>query len=461
MFSAVKARGMYYRYASDVPAWQQEMAIEQWEAKADVEPPVIETIVAGMYLVFGEHLWFGRIVASLFWTLGGFALFALAHRIASIDGAIVALVYYLFLEFGVVTSRAFQPDPLMVGLILCGLWAFYRWQEEKTWKWALLVGLLSGMAIFIKNVAIFPLLGAFALVILSTQGLKQALKDPQVWVVAVITALPTAIYMIDGLYISKDLDTTMGLRLFPNLWIDQGFYVRWRNVIENTLGLGAFLVALLGIFLAKPGRDRSLLLGAFVGYMLFGFVLPYHISTHNYYQLPLVVFVALSLAVVGNVIFEKIIEINGHSILVRTAIAGILLFWIGSEMWNVRIELLKDDYRGELQMWEELGDKLGHTTPVLVLTQDYGNRLAYWGWQRLEEWPTTGDQGLRELAGKARPFEEIFDERIVGKQYFLITNFNQFESQPELMDKLFNTYPIVEQSENYIIFDLQDRVVQP
>ena len=56
LFSAVKARGMYYQFASDVPDWQREMAIEQWDAKADVEPPVIETIVAGMYLLFGEQL---------------------------------------------------------------------------------------------------------------------------------------------------------------------------------------------------------------------------------------------------------------------------------------------------------------------------------------------------------------------------------------------------------------------
>ena len=134
LFSAVKARGMYYQFASDVPEWQREMAIEQWQAKADVEPPVIETIVAGMYLLFGEHLWFGRLVASLFWLLGGLALIGLARRIASLDGAIVALAYYLFIEFGVIASRSFQPDPLMVGLILVGLWAFVRWNEERSWK---------------------------------------------------------------------------------------------------------------------------------------------------------------------------------------------------------------------------------------------------------------------------------------------------------------------------------------
>jgi len=460
LFSAVKARGMYYRYATDIPAWQKEMAIEQWEAKADVEPPVIETIVAGMYILFGEHLWFGRIVASLFWTLGGLALFGLAQRIASIDGAIFALLYYLFIEFGVFASRSFQPDPLMVGLILCGLWAFYRWYEQKTWRWALTVGLLSGMAIFVKNVAVFPLLCAFALVILSTRGFKQAFKDPQVWAIVVITALPTAIYMIDGLYISKELDTAMGLRFFPNLWIDPAFYVRWKNIIGNTLGFGPFILALLGIFMAKPGIDRPLLLGTLLGYLVYGFVLPYHVSTHNYYQLPLIVFIALSLSMVGKSIFQKIIEINGRSLWVPAAVVCIMLFVIASKMWNVRVDLAKDDFRGEPQFWAELGDKLGHTMPVLGLTQDYGNRLAYWGWQRLDEWPTTGDQDLRALAGKTSSFDETFNERIVGKQYFVVTNFKQFDSQPELKDKLFKTYPVIEQSPDYIIFDLQHQLVQ-
>lgn len=458
LFSAVKARGMYYQYANDVPEWKREMAIDQWDAKADVEPPVIETIVAGMYLVFGEHLWFGRVVASLFWLLGGLALFGLARRIASVDGAIVALAYYLFIEFGVIASRSFQPDPLMVGLMLAGLWSFVRWGEERTWKWTLITGLLSGMAIFVKNVAVFPLLGAFALVILSTRGLKRSVSDPQVWVLAVITALPTLIYTIDGLYISKDLDPALGLRFFPQLWSDPAYYVRWRNIIGNTLGFGAFLTALLGIFLAQPGRDRSLLVGTLLGYLLYGFIFAYHISTHNYYQLPLIVFIALSLSVVGKALFQKMSEINASSIIVRFVVAGIILLGVGSAMWNVRVDLVRDDFRAEPQFWGELGDKLGHTTPVLGLTQDYGNRLAYWGWQEVDEWPTTGDQNLRELAGVAKSFDEIFNERVSGKEYFVVTHFKQFDNQPELKEKLFNSYPVIEETSEYIIFDLRNPI---
>ena len=453
--SAIKARGMYYQFAKDVPEWQREIAIQQWKDADVFEPAVNETVVAGLYLLFGEHLWLARIASSVYWLLGGLALFALTKRIASVDGAILALAFYLFLGFGVIASRSFQPDPLMVGLILAGLWSFMRWDEERTWKWTIITGLLSGMAIFVKTVAVFPLLGAFAFVILAKRGLKQSVRDPQVWALAIITILPVAIFMIDSLYISKNSNLSADLRFFPSFWIDPTFYVRWKNMIGNTLGFGAFLIALLGIFLAKPGRDRALLFGLFAGYIAYGLAFSYHIITHSYYQLPLFVFISLSLSVVGNAIFHRLKEINSISVFARLSVGVIILFAIAFEMWNVRVELVRDDDRAEPQFWAELGEKLGRSSAVIGLTQDYGNRLAYWGWKVTDQWPTTGDQNLRELAGKSKTFDEIFAERVKGKDYFLVTNFNQFNNQPELKDKLFSSYPVLEQTPEYIIFDLQ------
>jgi hypothetical protein len=266
--------------------------------------------------------------------------------------------------------------------------------------------------------------------------------------------------MVDGLFISKDLDTAIGLRFFPQLWSDPAFYVRWKNIIANNLGFGAFLLALLGIYMAHPGRDRSLLVGTLLGYLLYGFIFAYHISTHNYYQLPLMIFISLSLAVVGKTLFRRMIEINDRSVWPRIVVLGIILFGIGSAMWNVRVDLVRDDFRDEPRFWADLGNTLGHTTPVLGLTQDYGNRLAYWGWQQVDEWPTTGDQNLRELAGKAKGFDEIFADRISGKQCFVVTHFRQFENQPELKEKLFDTYPVLEETPDYIIFDLQHPLEQ-
>jgi hypothetical protein len=191
------------------------------------------------------------------------------------------------------------------------------------------------------------------------------------------------------------------------------------------------------------------------GYIIYGLMFSYHFITHNYYQLPLFVFISLSLSVVGSALFQKLKEINNASLIARISVAGIILFAMAFEMWNVRVELVRDDDRAEPQFWARLGEKLGRSSDVIGLTQDYGNRLAYWGWKVTEQWPTTGDQNLRELAGKAKTFDEIFTERVEGKDYFVVTNFNQFDRQQELKDKLFNTYSILEENPEYIIFDLK------
>ena len=52
-------------------------------------------------------------------------------------------------------------------------------------------------------------------------------------------------------------------------------------------------------------------------------------------------------------------------------------------------------------------------------------------------------------------------ERTTGKQFFVVTLFNQFDQQPELKEFLYENYPIYDQSDDYIIFDLQHPIEQP
>ena len=97
--------------------------------------------------------WLGRLLNSIFWLLGGLALFDLARRMASISndasnapvvGALSALAYYVALPFAVQASRAFQPDPGMVVWIILASWAAYRWSETGAWRWALAAGAAAG-----------------------------------------------------------------------------------------------------------------------------------------------------------------------------------------------------------------------------------------------------------------------------------------------------------------------------
>ncbi len=129
LLSALKARGMYYQTlsADDVPAEQRSFAIQQWKFRASVEPEFFERVVAFTYQFTGEQVWVARIYSSLFWMIGAVFLFLLARDLTSTDGALAATAFYVFLPYAVIASRSFQPDPLMVMLIIIFWWAVYKW----------------------------------------------------------------------------------------------------------------------------------------------------------------------------------------------------------------------------------------------------------------------------------------------------------------------------------------------
>lgn len=456
LFSAFKARGMYYSMlpeSADVLAWQRELAIQQGNESAIIEPPVMERLVAVTYLIAGgEYLWIAKIYSSLFWLVGGVFLFLLAREISSTDGAMVALIFYLFLPYGIIASRSFQPDPLMVTLVIAGAWAMYNWRIKATWKWTIAAGLLNGAAIFIKNVAVFPLLGV-ALALVLERGFKESIQDRKTWLVAILSALPTAAFVIYGTFIAGFLTQQFSLRFFPDLLRDPAFYLRWKGQLDGIPGFGTVVVAWLGIFLARRRSVTALLAGLWIGYVVYGMVFTYHITTHDYYNLPVIPIVALSLSISVAILSEQLSKPQ-PSVLVRSIFALSLLIITATHMWYARVDLAKVDYRQDVDFWWALGEKLGHTNPSIGLTPDYGARLAYWGWQDVSSWYYSEDLALRELAGKEIDLGQRFESQIEGKCYFVVTQFGRLDDQREAKQTLYDSYPIYEQTDRYIIFQL-------
>jgi 4-amino-4-deoxy-L-arabinose transferase-like glycosyltransferase len=458
LFSALKARGMYYQYVTDAPAWQRAAAIRLGDV-GNIEPPVMETIVSQTYRLTGEHLWIARIYSSLFWVLGGLALFLLIQELASNGAAIIGTLVYLFVPYGIIASRVFMPDPLMVALIVYSIWALFRWQNTSKWKWAILFGIFSGLAIFVKSVAVFMVVGAFAGVILGTRGLKRSIRDPQVWVMGVLLVLPIAVYTVYSA-VTGSLENQTALRFFPQMWLDPAFYFSWQNLMSTATGFGVWVAGIVGVFLADKQRERPMLLGLWIGYIAFGFTFPYHFITHDYYHLTVIPIAALSLAPVVRVVFERFFERN-PGLFPRLVLVVLVLFGVAVQSWYARARLASADYSNEPSFWAGLGDKLGHDASIIGLTEDYGYRLAYWGWQGSSAWYTSADIAVRYMAGQNIDLAKKFAEDTAGKQYFLVTMFGEFNNQPVIKDLLNLHYPIFAQTDEYIIFDLQHPLSQP
>jgi len=453
--SLLISRGMYYEHLTTAPEWQRNMAVAEQQGEGLIEPPIMEALVALTYNLVGEQVWVGRIYASLFWLLGGVAIWLLGRELSMKWGGLIALAYFLFVPFAVTASRAFLPDPLMVAAMAWALWALYRWEKRRTWKAAILAGVLTGFAILVKSVAVFPLLGAAVGLVISRGSLKRILTDKQIWAIAGITALPTIVYYTYGI-IYQDLGGQFGLRFFPEMLKDPSFYVRWLFLAAGFSGFVAMFASLTGILFFPSNGPRFMAIGMWVGYVVYGLVFPYHIMTHDYYHLPLILIVAFGLIPVADLIIEQGIRKIGR--LWQAAFIALLLFGISMQIWLARNTMASADYRGETAFWQELGQTIGHDKSVIELSGDYGYRLAYWAWVNGSQWPSTADMALRSLSGQSQSSDisSMFAEMASGKDLFLVLSPSEWQSQADLRDYLTAHYQLIasDEGDGYWIFDL-------
>jgi hypothetical protein len=91
----------------------------------------------------------------------------------------------------------------------------------------------------------------------------------------------------------------------------------------------------------------------------------------------------------------------------------------------------------------------------VALTQDYGMRLAYWGWIPTVVWPRAGDIYYHENRGAKFEFDKTFAAKASNKDYFIITDFDELSKQPLLKEYLYSQYPIAFSGEGFVIFDLK------
>lgn len=479
LFSAVKARGMYYQTRWDLPNWQRTQAIQQWKSKVTVEPEIMEHLAAFSYHYTGEQLWLPRLYSALFWLVGGAFLYLLARELASASGALLALAFYLFTPYGVFASRSFQPDPLMVMLVLAFWWLVFRWTESsyasrftfyvsRSTFLAILAGLVGGLAIYVKLTAAFFVIGGALGAAFGRFRLRDLLRNPQVWAMTVLGALPGLSWALSSGLASNYLGEEVNSRFVPALLVHPLFYLGWQNKMTAVVGGLGVALGLLGLFFVWERRARAFLGGLWLGYLSFGLYFNYHISTHDYYSLPLIPIVALSLAGMAERVYawavEDAAETGAGSGSVwrrgalrqaqRVALVAVLLYGLLSVVWSVRNEMKAVDYRPQAAWWQEIGATLGREASVAALSPDYGMRLAYWGWVDAAVWPSSGDVYLARVRGRERDFEAFFEKIAGKKRFFLVADMDEFARQPELQSLLAG-YAVYAEGQGYVIYDLQ------
>ncbi|MCD6356555.1 MAG: glycosyltransferase family 39 protein [Anaerolineaceae bacterium] len=455
LHSAIIARGMYYQLLMDAPEWKRQLSFKQWRAEGLIEPQIMERLTAFSYRVFNnEHLWFARIWSISFWVCGGIFVFLVTNKLSGPAGAAVAGIYFFVWPYTAIASRSFQPESLMVMMIAVGLWAVINWLEKQNYLWAVVAGITCGMAIYIKSVAVFFIAPTLAGVLLENFKFKNLLRSRQVWTIFLLSIMPYIGYHIWGVYGLGLLSSQFKFRFFPALWTTPAFYLQWLHELERVIGFEIIFISIIGIALFSPKKYRGLFIGFFIGYVLYGFTFPYHISTHDYYHLPFVIFAALGLGFIFNQIVKDSEKTEKKYSRVIFSLA--LIFFIILNAWDIRVVLKRENFRNEIVFWERLGKEYAAGQKVIGILPDYGYRLAYWGWMDVTPWLGSDDIKLRELAGqKEAPITNYYG-KVSGYDLFMVTQMNEFDRQTALKDFLWANYEIIRNDGEIIIFDLND-----
>ncbi|MEJ5313528.1 glycosyltransferase family 39 protein [Anaerolinea thermophila] len=451
LHSLILARGMYLADAPGVPEWQRERARLQARAEGIVEPPVMEMLAVGAYRLLGREVpLVGRLYALMFWVTGALGGYLLMRRWLSAPLAAVGLGFLLFFPYGVIASRSFQPDPLMVALILWSLWALTGWWQTQSWRWCIAAGILSGLTLLIKATAGFMLFFPLAVLLWTERSRFSRRMGGQLLALGGLASLPLLGYSLYGWFVVGYLQQQMSLRFFPQYWMDAVFYLRWASLLTQTFGLAWMAFALLGT-MVLPVPLRAIAFGGWMGYVALGLALPHHISTHDYYSLPLLPFMALGMAGMVSVFLQRLAEPR------RLWQAGMALVLLGTAVWmlyETRNTLRKSDYRAEPAFWQSLAEQMGRDARVIGLLPDYGARLTYWGWITPTAWWTQAEMELRRRAGQDVDVQALLQEQTRDRDYFVITLMDEWQRQKALQDFLVQ-YPLIRQSDTCLIFDLR------
>ena len=415
------------------------------------EPPITEGLVALIYLLIGkEVLWVSRIVTALFWCGGGVGIYLLVKRLASRDAGLISLAFYLFVPFGVIASRSFQPEALMVAGMVWSLVCFMNWFDSRSWRDAVIAGVVTGLTILVKPNPAFMLLPAYALVLLSSDGVGKVVKNGKVWLIAGLSAVfPIVFYK----FISPGAS-----EFLANFWLDirtiiptSRYFLGWGSIITDIIPFAVLAIAFASTLLyGKTGR--LLTLGLWVGYLILGIFVPHHIYTHNYYSIVLVPITAIALGQVAALVARSAAD---QKLLLKIGLVAVGIMAIAYASWNVYKDLNENNYRGEPAGWKLVGDAIPEDKAVIGLTHNYGTNLAYYGYRMVPLWPYVGDLNLEQIrSGSAYDdFDAFFDMMTDPYDLFLVTHFGELNAQPQLMAKL-SEYAVYAEGDGYILYDL-------
>lgn len=388
----------------------------------EIEPSVIERLTLPLYCFGGESLWAPRLVAIVTFLIGAVPLYLLIRDRGGPDLAITTAALYLFLPYSLQAGTSYQPDPLMLSLLLYFACFLDRWLRVQHPMDAFAAALSASLAIFVKLPAIL-----FATAVVACLA-PTCMRRAKFWGVATAALLPALIFLVWKTQLGSGDAPRAAYYLQQGRLLTSAFYVHLYDMLKDCYKPVLLVVTVAAIWLARKSEIAPIFYGFLGGQLLYCIVFPFHVSTHSYYSLPLLPVVALACAVV-------IHRLAGPGPRTAAWLAVLVVACIYG--WQQSIEVLQPARTAA--RYAEIGRAVGGSAHTLFIAHDYGLPLIYHG--RFEGALFEPDE-IPE-----RDLVAVFEDRLrtLRPEYVVVEDFSQLDDHPELRKFLLERYPAIAQ----------------
>jgi 4-amino-4-deoxy-L-arabinose transferase-like glycosyltransferase len=449
--SAIIARDFYMQSSDTVAPWRVHVAHVTREKLPYLEPPVTEWLVSVIdRVVDGERLWPAHLLTSLLWVIGGVFFYAVGRSLVSTEAALVGAAYYLLCPFGILVSRSFQPDSLMMLLFLGSVLGIVRYHERPTTSRLIVTAIITGVAILYRPLILFACVGAF--VVPAVQRLRAGRHVLEHTLLFLTIGLsPALLYYGYGTIVAGHFGWKLESSFQPWLLMHREYWTGWSTLAVDATGLLMIAAALLGAPMLRVGLPRAIVFGLGAGYIVFGLLFTMHIHTHGYYHAQLVPIAALAAGPVITLILRRLQD-SVHRWWGWMAPVALVLALTAAGAREVRSELGRQRFESPA-VAGQIGSIVNHSSRVVFLAPYYGMPLQYYGEFTGAYWPRSITYYLRRRGEPELTVEQRLGKLGFEPEYFVITAFPEFKrNHLDLQEYLAQHWTLAAESKDYLIY---------
>jgi hypothetical protein len=346
----------------------------------------------------------------------------------------------------------------MIALCVMSWYGILHYFEQPSLRRLIGAAAAAAVANLVLIYAVFIIFPLYAWIAIQKYGFRRAVLNRDAWLFVFLAMLPSGIYYFIGLFVAGFLSSQTGALFNSHLWTSGDYWVDWLGRIGVVMGFLALILSIQALVTTRKPLQAATIRSLWFGYFLYGLIINWPISSHDYYSLPVIPIAALSLSCVADVVVNGLRSPRMRRVIPVFILAIVGYIGIDGLVHYLPTTVVTLEVERNVQVAKEVGVLLQHSPDVIALTDDYAALMKFYGEIGGTYWPNRWNlyaafvARLPDITPEQRMQAFLKDHHY---RYFAVTSFDELKYQKGLETYLESHYRVLVHTSDYVIYDLR------